>query len=87
MTTDHCALCDAALDWLLAAPLARGLKLGTIDISTDEGLFERYAERVPVLVLCCDGIVQGELNWPFTEAALEKLLRSPDLTAGDRGDH
>lgn len=87
MGTDHCELCNAALDWLLASPLARGLPLSTVDVSTDPRLFERYAERVPVLVLRRGEQIFGELGWPFTEQAFETLLRHPDLLAGEADDH
>lgn len=61
LTTDHCTLCDAALDLLLQIPQCAGCALRTVDVTTDDALFARYAADVPVLR------AQGaELAWPFS---------------------
>ena len=69
MSTDHCALCDRALDMLVSMPELRGLTLVVVDVADDEQLSERYGPRLPVLVL--DG---HELSWPFSERDLRNWL-------------
>ena len=44
-STDHCTLCDEALDLLLSMPELSGWSLTVIDIATDPALIERYGER------------------------------------------
>ncbi len=59
-STDHCALCDEALELLLNMPELVGHQLMVADISTDDVLLARFGERIPVLV--CD---QRQLDAPF----------------------
>ena len=75
MSTDHCTLCDQALDVLTSMPELRGLALVVVDVAQDTRLIERYGERLPVLLF------RGrELDWPFTGADLR------DWLAGVRSD-
>jgi hypothetical protein len=75
MSTDHCTLCDQALDVLTSMPELRGLALVVVDVAQDTQLTERYGERLPVLLF------RGrELSWPFTGADLR------DWLAGIRSD-
>lgn len=75
MSTDHCTLCDRALDLLTSMPELRGLTLVVVDIADDDQLTERYGERLPVLLF------RGrELDWPFTGSDLR------DWLAGIRSD-
>ena len=68
-STEHCTLCEQAMDRLLSMPELAGLALEVVDVALDDTLTERYGERLPVLV------VQGqELNWPFDEARLVDLV-------------
>ncbi len=59
-STDHCALCDEALELLLNMPELVGHQLMVADISTDDVLLARFGERIPVLV--CD---HRQLDAPF----------------------
>lgn len=75
MSTDHCTLCDQALEVLSSMPELRGFALVVVDVAQDAQLTERYGERLPVLLF------RGrELDWPFTGADLR------DWLAGLRSD-
>jgi len=70
-STDHCALCERALDLLLSMPELRGLTLDVVDVAADPVLLESHGPRLPVLS------VEGrELDWPFTREAVARLLRT-----------
>jgi hypothetical protein len=69
LSTDHCTLCERALDLLLSMPELRGRQLRVIDVATDDALLARYGERVPVL-RCGD----RELGWPFAAADVARWL-------------
>ena len=75
MSTDHCTLCDQAMDLLTSMPELGGLTLVVVDVADDPRLVERYGERLPVLVFR-----DRELNWPFTGSELRGWL------AGDAAD-
>ena len=75
MSTDHCTLCDQALDVLTSMPELRGFALVVVDVAQDTQLIERYGERLPVLLFS-----GRELDWPFTGADLR------DWLAGVRSD-
>lgn len=69
LSTDHCTLCERALDLLASMPELRGRRLDVVDVAGDQALLERYGERLPVLQ------VNGrELDWPFTRDDLTHLL-------------
>ena len=59
--TDHCELCDRALDMIISSPMIGGNMLTTVDISLSDRLFAQYGEAIPVLV-----VGTTRLNWPFT---------------------
>jgi hypothetical protein len=63
LSTDHCTLCEQALDLLLSMPELRGRPLSVVDVADDDALLQRYGPRLPVLK---SGDV--ELDWPFTAA-------------------
>ncbi len=72
-TTEHCSLCETAMDWLLNQDCVRGMSLRTVDIATDDALLVELAERIPVLQ-----VGGGQLDWPFDEAQLMALIvRAP----------
>jgi len=74
-TTDHCSLCEEALDTLLGMPEVAGLSLSVIDIADDDALVAQYGEKIPVL-----RAVNTELSAPFDRrkilAWLDKLPRA-----------
>tara|TARA_B100000902_G_C27166658_1_gene841586 strand:+ start:96 stop:341 length:246 start_codon:yes stop_codon:yes gene_type:complete len=69
-TTQHCSLCDAALDLLLSLPEARGFGLTTLDIAADQNLLNEFGERIPVIAI---GDVQ--LDAPFDALTLQRWLK------------
>lgn len=70
LSTEHCSLCERALDLLLSMPELRGLTLRVVDVARDDALLERYGERLPVLLWA-----ERELDWPFGPAEVAGLLR------------
>jgi hypothetical protein len=68
-STDHCALCERALELLLSMPESRGWSLEVVDVADSETLVGRYGMRLPVLAI---GAV--ELDWPFDRSAVARAL-------------
>jgi glutaredoxin len=65
-----CHLCDVARDALLRIRATQPFELRQVDIESDEELFKRYLERIPVIAL--DG---EELSDHFVdEQALRRKL-------------
>ena len=71
-STDHCALCEEALDLLFSMPELRGLALRVVDVAEDDALLRRYGERIPVLRM--DG---REVDAPIDQAKVMRLLNPP----------
>ncbi len=69
-STDHCTLCDEALELLLSMPELVGHQLMVADISADETLLARYGERIPVLV--CDA---RQLDAPFDAGDVRSFIK------------
>lgn len=65
--TGSCHLCEQAEALLHST----GVTAEYIDIADDEALLEKYAMRIPVVQRVDSGI---ELDWPFDESTLKKLL-------------
>ena len=70
-STDHCTLCDRALDLLLGMPELRGSALDVVDVATDAQLLERYGPRLPVLRAGTQ-----EIDWPFSRADVLRLAQA-----------
>lgn len=68
-STDHCTLCEEALDLLLSMPELRGLSLRVVDVTADAELMRRYGERLPVL-----RHAGRELDAPFDRHGVLGLL-------------
>ncbi len=73
-STDHCTLCEQALDLLLSMPELVGRQLDVVDVALDDTLQSRYGERLPVLCLTC-GAIRAELAWPFDAKVVAELVR------------
>lgn len=69
LSTDHCSLCEQAVDLLLSMPELRGRSLDVVDVADTGVLLDRYGERVPVLT--CGG---RELDWPFTRSDVAAFI-------------
>ena len=68
-STDHCTLCEQALDLLLSMPELQGLALAVVDIAGDDALESQYGERLPVL-----RSGDAELNWPFDAVDVRRFV-------------
>ncbi len=76
-TTEHCHLCEMALQLVLASPALAGHELELIDIAVESELIARYGHRIPVL--------RGgrrELDWPFGAAEIDTLSRELEEAPG-----
>lgn len=70
-TTEHCELCDRALQLLLDEPGLAGIRLVTVDVAADDRLLERYGEAIPVLEWR-----EATLSWPFDAGDLSAFLQT-----------
>ena len=43
-STDHCTLCDQALELLFSMPELAGQAVRVVDVATDDALLSRYGE-------------------------------------------
>lgn len=66
--TSECHLCEQAQDQVLAAA---GRPAIEVDVAEDDGLYQRYGLRIPVLRRQDTG---AELDWPFDTVAVIALL-------------
>ena len=71
VVTASCTLCDEALEWLASMPDAAGHTLVTIEVTEDDKTFDRYAHRVPVLI-----IGDTEHDWPFDTKMVASALNA-----------
>lgn len=74
--TEHCSLCERALDLLFSMPELRAATLEVVDVAAAPDDAERYGARLPVLKV---GAV--EVDWPFDRAAVVRAIaaaRVPD---------
>jgi len=69
-TTQHCSLCEAAMDALLALPEAQGSQLRTIDVAESDALMEQFGALIPVVA-----VGESRLAAPFDQAMLQQWLR------------
>ena len=72
LSTEHCSLCEQALDLLVSMPELRGLPLHVVDVAEDETLLERYGARLPVLA-----VAGRELDWPFSREEVVAAVAGP----------
>lgn len=70
VTGSHCHLCEQAKAVLYPLIEARQIQLTERSIDEDQSLKDRYALRIPVLLLP-DGRDKG---WPFTAAQIDRML-------------
>ena len=75
LLTEHCTLCEQALDVLLGHRELAGVRLQTVDVAGDDNLLEAYGEHIPVL-RCGD----ATLFWPFDAAAVSRWLNALDTS-------
>ena len=76
-STDHCTLCDQALDLLFSMPELAGQSVRVVDVATDDALLAQYGERLPVLEAVAKQAPGLQvLDWPFDAEAVLKALSS-----------
>lgn len=69
LSTDHCSLCERALDLLFSMPELHGRSLRVVDVADVDALLACYGPRLPVLL-----VGTRELDWPFTREQVAGLL-------------
>ena len=69
-STDHCTMCEQALELLFSMPELQGFSLEVIDVAIDPLLVERYGERLPVLSLG-----DTDLDWPFDATMVREIFK------------
>ncbi len=73
-STDHCSLCEEALDLLFSMTELQGLSVRVVDVALDDALAARYGERLPVLEVA-GGAGTVVLSWPFDARQILAALR------------
>ncbi|WP_417580122.1 glutaredoxin family protein [Nitrincola sp.] len=84
MTTQGCHLCDEAVEVLLQVLDADRFAVDLVDIAFDDELMERYANRIPVLVIPASG---AELDWPFDTEQLRHFSHQALSALSAPGEH
>ena len=74
-STDHCSLCDEALELLLSMPELAGQSVRVLDVATNDQLLDRYGERLPVLEVRAADAAHRLLDWPFDSQGVLSALR------------
>ena len=67
MSTSGCHLCDEAIEIIVATMDTGKHQVEEVDIAFEDGLMERYALLIPVLL---DEQSGSELKWPFDQQQL-----------------
>ncbi|HYM91792.1 MAG TPA: glutaredoxin family protein [bacterium] len=70
-----CSLCEKAIAILERLQREFGFHIEHVDITRDPGLFIRYRERVPVVVLDGQEVAWGIVTIPGLRSALGRLLQ------------
>ena len=79
-STDHCSLCDEALELLLSMPELAGQSVRVVDVATDDQLLDRFGERLPVLEVRALVVAARLLDWPFDSQTVVRALREVSLS-------
>lgn len=61
VTRRACPLCEERLPWVLAAAERRDRRLTVVDVD-DAGLAEEYGERVPVVLVEEEVVLEGDFT-------------------------
>ena len=57
-----CCLCDEAREAVAAVKAKHPFELDEVDVSTDPDLHQRYGERIPVVVVDGEELLEGHVN-------------------------
>ena len=71
----ECSLCEKAIAILERLQREFDFHIDYVDITTDLGLFARYRERIPVVVLDGQEVAWGIVTIPVLRSALIRLSR------------
>lgn len=71
MGTSGCHLCDQAAEIIVATMNPQIHQVEEVDIAFEDGLMNKYAIRIPVLV---DEQSGAELGWPFDQHQLQEFI-------------
>jgi glutaredoxin len=69
-----CSLCEKAIAILEHLQREFGFHVEHVDITGDPGLFTRYRERIPVVVLDGQEVAWGIVTIPALRSVLSRLL-------------
>ncbi len=77
-STDHCSLCEEALELLFSMPELAGQSVRVVDVALDDRLLDRFGERLPVLEVNSDDDASAarRLDWPFDSTSVLETLRA-----------
>jgi len=71
LSTDHCTLCEQALDLLLSMPELGGHSVRVVDVACDDRLLAEFGDQIPVLeVRNVRDSEPKRLHWPFDAARI-----------------
>lgn len=73
-STDHCSLCDEALELIFSMPELAGHSVRVVDVALDEELLECFGERLPVLEIQAGDAAVRILDWPFDSETVRGVL-------------
>jgi len=71
MGTSGCHLCDQAAEIIIVTMDPQLHQIEEVDIAFEDGLMEKYAVQIPVLV---DEQSGAELGWPFDQHQLQTFI-------------
>ena len=71
----ECPLCEKAIAILERLQREFGFRIDRVDITEEPGLFSRYRERIPVVVLDGQEVAWGIVTIPALRSALIRLSR------------
>jgi hypothetical protein len=57
-----CCLCDEAREAVVAVRASHPFELDEVDVSTDPDLNRRYGERIPVVVVDGEELLEGHVD-------------------------
>ena len=83
--TEHCTLCDQALEMLFSMPELAGLSVRVVDVALDEALLARFGEELPVLELTDATGRTISLGWPFEPSEILLALGQREQRSGVGG--
>ncbi|MDR7435220.1 MAG: glutaredoxin family protein [Armatimonadota bacterium] len=70
-----CALCEKALDAIRILSRTYPLQLTYVNILEDPGLYARYHDRIPVVLLEGEEVAEGRVSFASIEAIVRSRFR------------